>query len=129
MTAAAQCPDCGATFRPGEAACPGCGVELTEDTRPDLSGEELRARYGKPEQIDAAWVLAGPLADQAGAVSRGLGGRNPVVAFRYESAEAAEAFAAANLRHHGHTSLGPVDAGVGGIVGVVVLNLAEFGHG
>ena len=26
-----QCPDCGATFRPGEAACPECGMELLDD--------------------------------------------------------------------------------------------------
>jgi hypothetical protein len=26
-----QCPDCGATFRPGEAACPECGLELDDD--------------------------------------------------------------------------------------------------
>ena len=27
---ASQCPDCGATFRPGEAACPECGLELDD---------------------------------------------------------------------------------------------------
>ena len=26
-----QCPDCGGTFRPGESACPHCGLELLGD--------------------------------------------------------------------------------------------------
>ena len=25
-----QCPDCGGTFRPGEPACPHCGLELLD---------------------------------------------------------------------------------------------------
>jgi uncharacterized Zn finger protein (UPF0148 family) len=29
--AASQCPDCGATFRPGAATCPGCGMEWPDD--------------------------------------------------------------------------------------------------
>ena len=28
---AEQCPDCGATFRPGAAACPECGLELHDE--------------------------------------------------------------------------------------------------
>ena len=30
-----QCPDCGAPFRPGEPACPECGVELYDDAEPE----------------------------------------------------------------------------------------------
>jgi hypothetical protein len=26
-----ECPDCGGTFRPGEPACPHCGLELFDD--------------------------------------------------------------------------------------------------
>lgn len=28
---AEQCPDCGATYRPGEPVCPECGIELLDD--------------------------------------------------------------------------------------------------
>ncbi len=31
MASLSQCPDCGATFRAGEPACPECGVELYDD--------------------------------------------------------------------------------------------------
>ena len=31
MASLSQCPDCGATFSPGEAACPECGMELYDE--------------------------------------------------------------------------------------------------
>lgn len=34
-----QCPDCGATFRPGEAACPECGMELYDED--EVDGDEV----------------------------------------------------------------------------------------
>ncbi len=48
----AECPDCGAVFRPGAAACPQCGLELPEDDGSDERGvseyhrEEFAAERG-----------------------------------------------------------------------------------
>jgi hypothetical protein len=79
---------------------------------PDPSQAELFEKYGRPERVDALWVLAAlnrPDLDPAG-----------VTAWRYPTVEAANAFAAANRRHHGLTSIGPAVTN-GGIVGAVIL--------
>ena len=34
-----QCPDCGGTFRPGEPACPHCGLELFDGDPADEDEE------------------------------------------------------------------------------------------
>lgn len=38
---ASQCPDCGATFRPGAATCPGCGMEWPDDDVASAAIEKL----------------------------------------------------------------------------------------
>lgn len=43
-----QCPDCGATFRPGAPACPECGVELLDD---DLAADDTEAEQDKLDRI------------------------------------------------------------------------------
>ncbi len=79
----------------------------------DLIGEELRTKYGKPEQVPAGPVLK--LLKQEGVT---VADPRTAIAYRYPTTEACEAFAAGNLRHHGHESLGPVvtDEGIFGIV-------------
>ena len=40
-----QCPECGATFRPGAAACPECGIELYDaDPAADDAAQEKLSR-------------------------------------------------------------------------------------
>jgi hypothetical protein len=82
------------------------------------TGAELRDRYGKPEQIPVAFaleLLGHPDVDP-----------ETVIAFRYQTEEAAQAFATSNFRRYGHGSLGPVPTDQGW-VGVVVLAFAEGG--
>jgi uncharacterized OB-fold protein len=38
MATGEQCPECGATIRPGGAACPDCGTELV-DPEPEETNE------------------------------------------------------------------------------------------
>jgi hypothetical protein len=82
------------------------------------TGAELRDWYGKPEQIPVAFALE--------LLGRPDVGPETVIAFRYQTEEAALAFAAANFRQYGHGSLGPVRTDQGW-VGVVVLAFAEGG--
>jgi hypothetical protein len=83
------------------------------------SGGELRARYGKPEPAGAVGVLA--------LLNRSDVDPAHVLAFRYPSAEACQAFAVASLQHHGHASLGPIETDLG-VFGVVLLP-EEANHG
>jgi hypothetical protein len=83
------------------------------------SGAELRDRYGRPEQIPVAFALE--------LLGRPDVGPGTLVAFRYQTEEAARAFAASNFRRHGHGSLGPVQTDQGW-VGAVVLAFAEGGN-
>lgn len=85
------------------------------------SGASLRARYGRPLTADVAGAL------------RRLGLREAVhpldaYAFRYDSQEAADAFAVSNLEHHGHPDLGSYLADDGGVVGVLDLRPALAPH-
>lgn len=80
------------------------------------TGEELRARYaGQTKTVDTAMVMQ-------------LLGRDDIIdpdqsiAFRYETAEAYEAFAEGNRRRYGHMTLGPVPSGDGGFYGLTVFN-------
>jgi hypothetical protein len=82
----------------------------------DLTGEELRARYG-----DQATMLPG----DAGPLLR-IFGRDDIdprwpVAFRYATMEALDAFAAGNRRHYGFESIGPLIGPDGAIYGVIIL--------
>jgi hypothetical protein len=73
----------------------------------------LCAKWGKPEAVSVAVAM------QALGVT-GMPDPDEVIAFRYASRGAAEAFAASNLEHHGYRSLGiaVTDAGVIGAVHV-----------
>jgi hypothetical protein len=82
----------------------------------DDTGAELRERYGKPVQVHGGDALR-----QLGL--RGTIHPDGVVAFLYPSQEAADAYAAGNLEHHGHTHLGSY-AVAGGVVGVADLRHA-----
>lgn len=78
----------------------------------DVRREFLWARYGRPEMVDAANALqtlgiSDPTADD-------------VAAFRYRDREAADAYAAANLEHHGLSVLGTYEVD-GGVIGVLDL--------
>jgi len=80
------------------------------------TAKELRERYGKPPSADC------------GAALRALGLREYIhpadaKAFLYPSREAADAFAAGNLRHHGHPDLGSYETPEG-IVGLTDLRPA-----
>jgi hypothetical protein len=86
--------------------------EAIEEARAD-PGFELRLRYGTPVTADTAGAL------------RRLGLRDTVhpldaYAFRYQSQEAADAFAVSNREHHGHPDLGSYVAH-GGVIGVIDL--------
>lgn len=79
----------------------------------DMTADQLRAYYGKPEAADLPMVLhmlGNPGIDTDWAV-----------AYRYPSEEACKAFADGNQRHHGHTSLGPVTGPDGGIYGITIM--------
>ena len=73
---------------------------------------DLCARYGKPELLPDEARIIGYLGLPADP--------NWSAAFRYESAEACEAFAESNLRNHGHRSWGPfvTEAGIIGVIEV-----------
>jgi len=95
----------------------------TTADRPELSGEELRARYGDHTETlkDAAPVLQ----------LLGVKDIDPrwAVAFRYETLEALEAFGDGNRRHYGYQSYGPVIGPDGLIYGVTVLEPPDCGAG
>lgn len=79
--------------------------------------EALRAQYGQPVTVDAAEAL------------RVLGEHMhlapaDVVAFRYRDQEGADAYAASNLEHYGHPSLGTYVV-PDGVVGVIDLRQAR----
>lgn len=82
-----------------------CG--LTHEERHDA----LRARYGPIRQADAGMALrlAG-LREKVHPLD--------VIAYLYQSREAAEAYAESNQEHYGHSSLAviPCDTGVTGII-------------
>jgi hypothetical protein len=88
----------------------------TTADRPELSGEELRARYGSQSEMlpDAAPILH--LLGRKDTESRWA------VAFRYETLEALEAFGVGNQQHFGYESFGPVIGPDGLIYGVTVLD-------
>jgi hypothetical protein len=78
----------------------------------DSFRQQLWARYGQPESVDTAAAL------------RLIGKREEVHprdahAFRYQSVEAAEAYASANLEHWGHPTLGAHVGEDGSVVGVL----------
>lgn len=84
--------------------------------------EAMWARYGVPKTADTAQAL------------RTIGRRQEVhpkdaIAFLYANQEAADAFAATNLEHHGHQSLGSY-ATADGVVGVIDIRAAQeaLGH-
>lgn len=79
---------------------------------------ELVARYGKPVKIPGIVGLATLGLDDQGIPA------DDVIAFRYSSLQAAEAFAASNKRRHGHPSLGVAEENDGGAVGVTDLRPA-----
>lgn len=74
---------------------------------------QMYATYGIPKTTDAASALE----------ALGITDATPdhVVAFIYRDQEAADAYAVANLEHHGLPSLGTYDLATGGVVGVVDL--------
>lgn len=84
----------------------------------DLTREQLHEKYGTPESVSRDRIRE--MIRLTGAVCTDT---NDAFAFRYPSTEAAEAFADANQRHHGHTSYGPVTL-EDGVYGVLVLNPA-----
>lgn len=75
----------------------------------------LCARWGKPQMMNAAAALSLMGLAPDGATP------DDVVAFRYASVEAAEAFAASNLENYGYRSLGikVTDAGVIGVTRII----------
>ena len=81
-----------------------------------LSRDELRSRYGQPTKAEAASALS----------ALGLLGEvdpDGVIAFTYPSQEAADAYAAANLEHWGHPTLGTYET-TAGVIGVLDLRPA-----
>jgi hypothetical protein len=81
----------------------------------DVTGKNLRERYGIPQMADAAMVAA-------------LLGRDDIdpgtaIAYGYPTAEAFEAFADANRRDYGHETLGPVTGPDGQLYGLTILNM------
>jgi len=87
-----------------------------DDEQHTMSRDELWAKYGVPTKVEASSAL-----DELGL----LGEVDPdhVVAFTYASREAADAYAAANLEHWGHPTLGTYET-AHGVVGVVDLRPA-----
>jgi hypothetical protein len=82
---------------------------------------ELIAEHGKPRSVDVAAAL------------RLIGKRDQVhprdaVAFAYRDHRAAQAWAASNLEHYGHPSLG-WDVGGDAVIGVIDLRPELFRHG
>jgi sarcosine oxidase delta subunit len=82
--------------------------------RDDVAAHQLRhaalcARWGRPQRADAAEALR----------LLGVSDVSPddVTAFRYASADAAEAFAASNLENYGYRSLG-IKVADDGVIGV-----------
>jgi hypothetical protein len=86
----------------------------TTAERPDCSGEELQNRYGNQAAAPAAPLLA--------ALGR-AGDADRAVAYRYDSMDTLDAFAAGNRRHHGHETIGPLIGPDGLIYAVILLNL------
>ncbi len=82
----------------------------------DERQERMFRRYGKPEQVSelAAWELLHP--DDVSPAE--------ICAFRYRDQEAADAYAASNLEHYGHPSLGTVRLEDGTVIGVLDLRPA-----
>ena len=82
----------------------------------DTRREYMWERYGCPETVDA----------EAALVELGITDVNPreVHAFRYRDQEAAQAYAEANLEHHGHPTLGTYPVKTGEVVGVLDLRAA-----
>jgi hypothetical protein len=78
--------------------------------------EHLVALYGKPEQVNVHMALS--------ALGITVTHADDVIAFRYSSVKAAEAFAASNLAHNGVASLGikETDKGVIGATWIPTCN-------
>ena len=76
--------------------------------------EDLRDDYGKPEHFDAATALH--LLGRPG----DLTGTCTLIASRYPTMEVAQAFAAGNLRHHGHETIGPAETEQG-VIAITIL--------
>jgi hypothetical protein len=87
-------------------------------TDTNLTGAELRAKYGIPAYAPISEVLSH--VDPAAIPAKD----SVVLAFEYPTAEAHDAFAAGNQRRHGHQSIGPILHG-GKIYGVTVLNMTQ----
>jgi hypothetical protein len=79
--------------------------------------EDLRDDYGQPEPFDAATAL------ELLGLSQKAQPAASTAAFRYPSMEAAQAYAAGNLRHHGHETIGPAETEQG-VIAVTVLKPA-----
>lgn len=77
----------------------------------DERREHMWATYGQPEPIDAAAALA----------ALGITDVDPkgVIAFRYRTRDAADAYAAVNIDDYGYMTLGTYSLGHAGIVGVI----------
>jgi hypothetical protein len=112
---------CAAMHPPG-SCCHYGDTEVPAPETPDRdapvdsepTGEALRARYaGQTKMVDEAMVARLLGCDEI----------DPfwAVAFRYETAEAFEAFADGNRRHYGHKTFGPVPSGDGGFYGLTIL--------
>lgn len=84
----------------------------------------LTALYGKPEHMNEAEAIA--LAALGADVTPG-----DVYASVYRDGEAADAFAASNLAHHGHPTLAKVQLPDGRVVGILDLrpSLERFARG
>ena len=79
--------------------------------------EKLWAQWGKPESVDATHA----------AELLGLPYQIDMLAFRYASLEAARAYAASNLEHHGHLSLGIAETPEG-VIGIIYVPMPPPRH-
>lgn len=116
------CKECGLTAagvepksRLGQAAGQENARDASARDEESARREALRTRYGQPDMVDAAEALS-VLGDTHIAPA-------DVVAFRYRDQEAADAYAASNLEHYGHPSLGTYVV-PDGVVGVIDLSEA-----
>lgn len=82
----------------------------------DVRRKQMWDDYGRPVSVDTKAALR----------LLGITDVDPrdVAAFRYRDREAADAYAAANLEHWGHSTIGSYDLGEHGVVGVLDLRAA-----